>query len=42
MTIEATERPHRTIGAGLGYNTSQGAAAGSSGKTVICSATPNI
>ena len=27
MTIEATERPHRTIGAGLGYNTSQGAAA---------------
>ena len=27
MTIDATERPHRTIGAGLGYNTSQGAAA---------------
>ena len=27
MTIEATERAHRTIGAGLGYNTSQGAAA---------------
>ncbi len=27
MTIEATERPHRTIGAGVGYNTSQGAAA---------------
>jgi translocation and assembly module TamA len=25
--IEATERPHRTIGAGVGYNTSQGAAA---------------
>lgn len=27
MTIAATERPHRTIGAGVGYNTSQGAAA---------------
>ncbi len=27
MTVEATERPHRTIGAGVGYNTSQGAAA---------------
>ncbi len=27
MAIDATERPHRTIGAGLGYNTSQGAAA---------------
>ena len=27
MTIDATERPHRTIGAGVGYNTSQGAAA---------------
>jgi translocation and assembly module TamA len=27
VTIAATERPHRTIGAGLGYNTSQGAAA---------------
>ncbi|HTV46576.1 MAG TPA: BamA/TamA family outer membrane protein [Stellaceae bacterium] len=27
MTIAATERPNRTIGAGLGYNTSQGAAA---------------
>jgi translocation and assembly module TamA len=27
MVVEATERPHRTIGAGLGYNTSQGAAA---------------
>jgi translocation and assembly module TamA len=27
MQIEATERPHRTIGAGLGYNTSEGAAA---------------
>jgi translocation and assembly module TamA len=25
--IEATERPHRSVGAGLGYNTSQGAAA---------------
>ena len=27
MTIDATERPHRTVGAGVGYNTSQGAAA---------------
>lgn len=27
MVVDATERPHRTIGAGLGYNTSQGAAA---------------
>ena len=27
MTIDVTERPHRTIGAGVGYNTSQGAAA---------------
>ncbi len=27
MTIDATERPHRTIGAGIGYNTSQGAGA---------------
>ena len=27
IDIEATERPHRTIGAGVGYNTSQGAAA---------------
>lgn len=27
MTIDATERPRRTIGAGIGYNTSQGAAA---------------
>lgn len=27
MDVDATERPHRTIGAGLGYNTSQGAAA---------------
>ena len=27
MDIDATERPHRTIGAGVGYNTSQGAAA---------------
>jgi translocation and assembly module TamA len=27
MGIEATERPHRTIGVGAGYNTSQGAAA---------------
>ncbi|HEY1260430.1 MAG TPA: BamA/TamA family outer membrane protein [Stellaceae bacterium] len=27
MTIAATERAHRTIGAGLAYNTSQGAAA---------------
>ncbi len=27
MTVDATERPHRTIGAGVGYNTSQGAAA---------------
>ncbi|SRR6266851_3602361 len=27
MTIETTERLHRTIGAGLAYNTSQGAAA---------------
>jgi translocation and assembly module TamA len=27
MTIDVTERPHRTIGAGIGYNTSQGAAA---------------
>ncbi len=27
VRIEATERPHRTIGAGVGYNTSQGAAA---------------
>jgi translocation and assembly module TamA len=27
MTIAAIERPYRTIGAGLGYNTSQGAAA---------------
>ncbi|MGH7030157.1 MAG: autotransporter assembly complex protein TamA, partial [Stellaceae bacterium] len=27
MTIDATERPNRTIGAGLGYNTSQGAGA---------------
>jgi translocation and assembly module TamA len=27
MTIDATERPHRMIGAGVGYNTSQGAAA---------------
>jgi translocation and assembly module TamA len=27
MTIAATERAHRTIGAGIGYNTSQGAAA---------------
>jgi translocation and assembly module TamA len=26
MQIEATERPHRTIGVGLGYNTSEGAA----------------
>jgi translocation and assembly module TamA len=24
MTVEATERVHRTIGAGLAYNTSQG------------------
>ena len=27
MTIDATERAHRTVGAGIGYNTSQGAAA---------------
>jgi translocation and assembly module TamA len=27
MTIDATERPHRTIGAGAGYNTSQGVGA---------------
>ena len=27
MTIDATERPHRTVGTGVGYNTSQGAAA---------------
>jgi translocation and assembly module TamA len=27
MTIDATERAHRTIGAGVGYNTSQGAGA---------------
>jgi translocation and assembly module TamA len=27
IKVEATERPHRTIGAGVGYNTSQGAAA---------------
>src|SRR5271166_3390856 len=27
MNIEATERAHRTVGAGVGYNTSQGAAA---------------
>lgn len=27
MTIDATERPHRTIAVGLAYNTSQGAAA---------------
>ena len=27
MDIDAIERPHRTIGAGVGYNTSQGAAA---------------
>ena len=27
MQIKATERPHRTIGAGLGYNTSEGAGA---------------
>ncbi len=27
MTIDATERAHRTVGAGVGYNTSQGAAA---------------
>ena len=27
IAIDATERPHRTIGAGVGYNTSQGAAA---------------
>ena len=27
MNVEAIERPQRTIGAGLGYNTSQGAAA---------------
>ena len=27
MRIDATERRHRTIGAGVGYNTSQGAAA---------------
>ena len=27
MVVDATERPHRTVGAGLGYNTSQGAAA---------------
>ncbi len=27
MTIDATERAHRTIGAGIGYNTSQGAGA---------------
>ena len=27
MNIDATERAHRTVGAGVGYNTSQGAAA---------------
>jgi translocation and assembly module TamA len=27
MTVDATERAHRTVGAGVGYNTSQGAAA---------------
>jgi translocation and assembly module TamA len=27
MNVDATERPHRTVGAGVGYNTSQGAAA---------------
>lgn len=27
VSLDVTERPHRTIGAGLGYNTSQGAAA---------------